>query len=169
VSAAPASAPSPRTDPLAGVDPRAQAQYQVRFAYGPAGLTELAGADLVVVADHLDPAAQDTAAVQAADTADLDGAAAVAQRLLALQSERGDRVSIAIVAAGRADVSFSVEDVLAAGAIIEALGAAGVDHTSPEAAAVGAAYAGLRRATGHLVSASVTARILRASGEVVGH
>jgi 2-phosphosulfolactate phosphatase len=167
-------APASRTNPLDGVDPRTQAQYQVRFGYGQAGVRELAEADLVVIADHLDAAAEHAA--QAADPLDsgvvaagLGDAAAVAARLLALQEERGARVSVAVIAAGRPDVSFSVEDVLAAGAIIEALADAGIDHSSPEAAAAGAAYSGLRHASGHLISASVTARILRSSGEVAPH
>lgn len=158
------------TDPTAGADPRSQAQYQVRFAYGEAGLRELADADLVVIADHLDAAGDGSGPDRSGTvSADLTDAAGIAARLLALQEERGDRVSVAVIAAGRPDVSFSVEDVLAAGAIVEALADAGIDHSSPEAAAVGAAYSGLRHASRHLISASVTARLLRLSGEVVSH
>jgi 2-phosphosulfolactate phosphatase len=51
-----------------------------------------------------------------------------------------------------------VEDLLAAGAIIDAISDVGIDHQSPEAAAAASAYRGLRRATTHLISASETAR-----------
>ena len=53
---------------------------------------------------------------------------------------------------------FAVEDLLAAGAVIDALAEVGIDHNSPEAAAAAAAYTGLRRATRHLLSASASAR-----------
>lgn len=140
-------------------DPRAQLQYQVRFAWGSAGERELAGADLLVVADEL----VDADAPAAPGTATMATASAVAQRVLDAQTERGGRVAVGVVARGRADVSFAVEDLLAAGAVIDALAEVGIDHCSPEAAAAAAAYTGLRRATGHLVSASVTARLMRES------
>ena len=41
-----------------------------------------------------------------------------------------------------------------------ALGAVGIDATSPEAAAASAAFAGLRGAVGHMLSASVSGRAL---------
>lgn len=103
----------------------------------------------------------------------LGNAAAVAERVTGLQAARGDRCVVAIVAAGlhhgavhddaaeaageSVDVpdapDFAVEDLLAAGAVVDALTEAGIDHTSPEAAAACAAYTGLRRAVKHLVSA----------------
>ena len=83
---------------------------------------------------------------------------------MAAQAERGDRVSVGVVARG-SDVSFDVADVLAAGAVVDALGAAGIDHCSPEAAAVGAAYSALKHATRHLISASVPARLARESAD----
>lgn len=55
---------------------------------------------------------------------------------------------------------FAVEDLLAAGAVVDALTEVGIDHTSPEAAAACAAYTGLRRAVRHLVSASEGAAVL---------
>ncbi|MBI5160134.1 MAG: phosphosulfolactate phosphohydrolase, partial [Micrococcales bacterium] len=148
-------------------DPRAQLQYQVRFAYGPAGERELAAADVVVVADEISAPASELSAPASelsdpasAPASDLPGsepevpdvatiatASAVAQRILAAQTQRGDRVSVAVIARGRADVSFAVEDLLAAGAVIDALAEIGIDHCSPEAAAAAAAYIGLRRAT----------------------
>jgi hypothetical protein len=109
----------------------------------------------------------------------LGNATAIAERVTRLQAERGDRCVVAIVAAGRhhapgddaaeaageaADVpdapDFAVEDLLAAGAVVDALAEVGIDHTSPEAAAACAAYTGLRRAVKHLVSASEAAAAL---------
>ena len=103
----------------------------------------------------------------------LGNATAVAERVTRLQAERGDRCVVAVVAAGRstgggADVAddageptdtaevpeSTVEDLLAAGAVVDALVATGIDHTSPEAAVACAAYTGLRRAVRHLVSAA---------------
>ena len=52
----------------------------------------------------------------------------------------------------------ALKPMLAAGAIIEAIAAVGIDHQSPEAAAAASAYRGLRTATRHLLSASETAR-----------
>lgn len=89
--------------------------------------------------------------------ASLRNRTAVARRILALQEERGRRLSVAILAAGeRGDdgVRFAVEDQLAGGAVVDALVALGIDHTSPEAAVACAAFEGLRRAVGHLQSAS---------------
>ena len=60
------------------------------------------------------------------------------------------------MAAGTDDGGFAVEDFLAAGAVIDALGDVGIDFVSPEAAVAGAAFAGLRNASLHLLSASVT-------------
>lgn len=110
----------------------------------------------------------------------LGNAAAVAERVTGLQAARGDRCVVAIVAAGlhhtaalddaaeaageSVDVAdapdFAVEDLLAAGAVVDALTEVGIDHTSPEAAAACAAYTGLRRAVRHLVSASEGAAVL---------
>ncbi|MFK4728722.1 2-phosphosulfolactate phosphatase [Agromyces mediolanus] len=89
--------------------------------------------------------------------ASLRNRTAVARRILALQEERGRRLSVTILAAGErgADgVRFAIEDQLAGGAVVDALVALGIDHTSPEAAVACAAYEGLRRAVGHLQSAS---------------
>ncbi len=110
----------------------------------------------------------------------LGNATAVAERVTRLQAERGDRCVVAVVAAGldhttvedaaeaageATDVpdapDFAVEDLLAAGAVVDALTEVGIDHTSPEAAAACAAYTGLRRAVRHLVSASEAATALR--------
>ncbi|WP_420369045.1 hypothetical protein [Curtobacterium sp. L1-20] len=112
----------------------------------------------------------------------LADAAAVAGRVTRLQADRGDRCVVAVVAAGSAPVpgpdaaeaagevvdapdvpDFAVEDLLAAGAVVDALTEVGIDHTSPEAAAACAAWTGLRRAVKHLVSASESAATLEPS------
>ena len=99
---------------------------------------------------------------------------AVAEHILALQEERGERTIVAIVAAGertnaaeRSDaeagagadepIRFAIEDQLAAGAIVDALVGLGIDHTSPEAAVACAAFEGLRHAATHLIGASGSA------------
>ncbi|MCX7523159.1 2-phosphosulfolactate phosphatase [Microbacterium sp. STN6] len=100
--------------------------------------------------------------------ASLRNRTAVAEWILAQQVQTGDRLRVAIVAAGeeRSDgtTRFAVEDLLAAGAIIDALAAVGIDYSSPEAAAACAAFVGLRRATGHLLTASVTGQQLIDAG-----
>lgn len=83
-------------------------------------------------------------------------AAAVAQWVLDLQAQLGDRAVVSVVAAGADDGGFAVEDFLAAGAVIDALATVGIDFNSPEAASACAAYEGLRNATLHLTSASET-------------
>lgn len=91
----------------------------------------------------------------------LRNAAATARAVLAEQVRRGGRTSIAVIAAGElasrdvgAALRFAVEDQLGAGAVIDALGALGVDHTSPEAAAACESFRGLRGAVRHLLTAS---------------
>ena len=91
----------------------------------------------------------------------LRNAAAVAAAALAEQHRRGARTSIAVIAAGElvsdadgAPLRVAVEDLLGAGAVIDALSTLGVDHTSPEAAAACEAFRGLRGAVRHLLTAS---------------
>lgn len=91
----------------------------------------------------------------------LRNAAAVANAALAEQHRQGGRTSIAVIAAGEltargegAPLRFAVEDLLGAGAVVDALSALGVDHTSPEAAAACEAFRGLRGAARHLLTAS---------------
>ena len=91
----------------------------------------------------------------------LRNASAVADAVLAEQQRRGGRTSIAVIAAGEltgtdagATVRFAVEDQLGAGAIIDALGALGIDHTSPDAAVASESFRALRRAVKHLLTAS---------------
>jgi hypothetical protein len=140
------------------VSAASQSWYQVRFDWGAAGRDAIAGdAEAVVWVDQLDGGPEARTLEQADEVADW---------ALAEQERLGGRFRIAVVAAGveRADGSlrFAVEDLLAAGAIIEAIGVRGIDHQSPEAAAAASAYVGLRNATRHLVSASVSAREARA-------
>ena len=142
-----------------------QSSYQVRFDWGRAGAAAIgADADTVIWVDQLGEAPAPDGAV----TGSLERAAELGAWALAEQERLGGRFRIAVVAAGaeRADGSlrFAVEDLLAAGAIIDAIAEVGIDHQSPEAAAAAAAYTGLRNATRHLISASVSAREIRAAG-----
>ena len=180
---------------MAQPGPFDQHRYQVRLEWGVGGLRRLAPADIVVVVDVLrfstsvTDAVAEGGAVELAKMRDvsingaplaeaaagsgalvlagcLRNASAVAAEVLAEQSRRGLRTSIAIVAAGElatgelaagepdAAPRFAVEDLLGAGAIVDALTALGVDHTSPEAAAAGQAFQGLRGALRHLLTAS---------------
>ncbi|MRX44341.1 hypothetical protein [Agromyces kandeliae] len=160
---APASAAAP---------PAAQSKYQVRFDLGTDGVRRIAGeADVLVWVDQVadapgvaqaaedlvprDVLAGTPAAVLVAGLAD---AAATAAWILAEQERLGRRAYLAIVAAGRADGGFAADDVLAAGAVIDALAELGIDDTSPEAAVACASYTGLRRAVAHLATASVAGR-----------
>lgn len=136
-----------------------QGSYQVRFDWGQAGAAAVgADAEAVVWVSQLAQVPGPVGAVGGT----LERAAELAQWALAEQEKLGGRFRVAVVAAGveRADGSlrFAVEDLLAAGAIIDAIGDAGIDHQSPEAAAAASAFRGLRGATRHLISASVTAR-----------
>lgn len=150
-------------------DPRNQAKYQIRFDWGIEGVNAISpGAHIVVWADALPGDSADPARI-AHDGAILTGTVgartAIADWVLARQVEIGDRAIVAVVAAGGADGRFSVEDLIAAGAIIDALGDVGIDYTSPEAAAAVGAYAGLRNAAAHVLTASVTGQeILAAEG-----
>lgn len=96
----------------------------------------------------------------------LRNAAAVADAVLAEQERLGHRATVAVIPAGERHPSGAlrpaVEDLLGAGAIVDALTAVGIDHCSPEAATASSAYHALRRGIGHLVSASASAEELRA-------
>nr|WP_241732321.1 2-phosphosulfolactate phosphatase [Galbitalea soli] len=93
---------------------------------------------------------------------------AVAQWALEQQGRKSKRFTIAVIAAGerREDGSLrmTVEDLLGAGAVIDALATLGIDYCSPEAAAAVAAYTGLRNATAHLLNASASGRQLAEEG-----
>jgi hypothetical protein len=143
--------------------PRSQTSYQVRFDWGVAGAAAVGvDADVVAWIDELgeQPAPDGVRRTALADAEDF------ARWCLARQEELGGRFRIAVVAAGATQpdgtLRFAVEDLLGAGAVIDAIAEVGIDHQSPEAAAAAAAYTGLRNATRHLVNASVSARELRA-------
>jgi 2-phosphosulfolactate phosphatase len=148
-------------------NPHGQGTYQVRFDWGVVGAETIRGdAHVVVWVDQLGGELPALGPVEVLP-ATLEAAPDVASRALERQTEFGGRFVIAVVAAGapRADGSlrFAVEDLLAAGAVIEALAAVGIDHQSPEAAAAASAYSGLRNATRHLISASASSREARES------
>ncbi len=105
----------------------------------------------------------------------LRNASAVAEAIADEQRRRGARTSIALIAGGNlvpADAGaaartarrVAVEDLLGAGAIVDALGVRGIDHTSPEAAAAGEAFRGLRAARRHLLAASGSGQELAERG-----
>lgn len=149
-----------------------QSTYQVRFDWGEPGAAAIApGAHLVVWIDQL--GVDRSFAVEGEPVelllAALETAPDVASLALRRQTELGGRFVIAVVAAGapRPDGSlrFAVEDLLASGAVIEALAAVGIDHQSPEAASAASAYTGLKNATRHLISASASSREVRESSD----
>lgn len=114
--------------------------------------------------DSVAPALAVTAAAGGATVlvGGIRNATAIARTVQAIQEERQARTSVALIAAGERDgsndVRFAVEDHLAAGAIIAALTDLGIDHTAPDAAVAAEGFRALRRALGHLVSASGSAR-----------
>lgn len=146
----------------------AQTKYQVRFAFGvEAGRAIVEGAHVVVWADAL-PGTTDPAGLAAAGalvTGSTGSRTALAAWILERQADLGDRAIVAVVAAGGPSGEFAVEDLLAAGAVIDALGDVGIDFTSPEAAAAAGAFAFLKNASAHILSASVAGQ--EAGPEVV--
>ena len=135
-----------------------QSKYQVRFDWGRAGAATISdGADVVVWVDQLQATPQGAPDFSTVVAGSIQNATAVAEWVLARQAERGDRFTVAVVAAGEernGSIRFAVEDLLAAGAIVDALATVGIDYCSPEAAAACAAYTSLRLAAAHLISAS---------------
>lgn len=102
----------------------------------------------------------------------LRNASAVAAAIGAEQERRAARTSVNVIAAGELTgpedgdrVRFAVEDLLGAGAVIDALAARGIDHSSPDAAAAGEAFAALRRAPIHLLTASGSGQELIGRGQ----
>ncbi|MET0783747.1 MAG: 2-phosphosulfolactate phosphatase [Leifsonia flava] len=160
--------PEPVKSPAAVAgNPAQQARYQVRFDVGAAGLDRVGNADVLVWVDALglaDAAIATASPALAVIAANLTDRSAAAAWVLAHQVELGRRVSIAVVAAGR-DGEYSAADLLAAGAVIDALVTLGIDFTSPEAAVACAAFANLRNAVGHLFTASVDGQNLADDGE----
>lgn len=155
------------TGPLDSSAPDEQYRYQVRFDVGLDGARRIGGsAHLLVWCDGLatEPVPLDALPphLEVID-ARCGAVASIAQRLLALQAARGERTMVAVVAAGSpVDVpqGIPIEDHLLAGAVIDALGAVGIDATSPEAAVAAAGYQGLRGAVAHMLTASVGGRAL---------
>jgi 2-phosphosulfolactate phosphatase len=151
-----------------------QTQYQVRFDWGLDGAQAIAkDADVIVLVDALEVSTSpDVAAVldpgAAVVVGNLRNRKAIARWALERQGDKGDRFTIGIVAAGETrgagGTRFAVEDLLAAGAVIDALADVGIDYCSPEAAAASASFTGLRNATGHLIGASASGRALAAAG-----
>lgn len=149
-----------------------QAKYQVRLDWAEAGAAAVAAdADVVVWVDALpaeDAAVPPLPGRGAVLLAGLTDSAAVARWVLDEQVRLGRRAMIALVAAGGSTpvggLRFAVEDLLAAGAVIDALAAEGIDYCSPEAAAACAAFTGLRGAVAHLLTASVSGQERVAEG-----
>ncbi|MCX6500859.1 MAG: 2-phosphosulfolactate phosphatase [Microbacterium sp.] len=166
-----------------------QSRYQVRVEWGTAGLTRLAPAEIVVLVDVLLDSTSVADAVARGDrapvppslaeavaaagdalvyAAGLTNATAVAREVLAEQQRRADRTSVAVIALGDADdrggLRVAVEDQFGVGAVVDALGTLGIDHTSPEAAAAGESFRGLRRALRHLLTASGAGQALLDAG-----
>lgn len=157
---------------------RQQTKYQVRFDWGAEGLAAIVeGADVLIIADALsEPPGRE------ADGSDLipegfdrpvlaatgGNSAATADWVLGMQEGKGDRFSVAVVAAGElgdeGGSRFCVEDLLVAGGIIDALAEVGIDYASPEASAAAATHQGLANAVSHIFSASVTGQLLLARG-----
>ena len=150
-----------------------QAKYQVRFDWAADGAEAVAAdADVVVWVDALPGDGPEVAELPgdgAVLAASLANAPAVARWILDEQVRLGRRAMIAVVAAGGTTPAgaprFAVEDLLAAGAVIDALAALGIDYSSPEAAAACAAFTGLRGAVAHLLTASVSGQERVAAGE----
>ena len=155
--------------------PFGQTQYQVRFDWGIEGARAIGdGADVIVVVDVLSSPNGSAISAALADSGalvvagSLRNRSAIAAWALEQQGDKGDRFVIAVVAAGEArddgSTRFAVEDLLGAGAVIDALADVGIDYCSPESAAASAAFTGLRNATGHLIGASASGRELSESG-----
>ncbi|KJL39373.1 2-phosphosulfolactate phosphatase [Microbacterium terrae] len=143
-------------------------------------IQSLEGGDAVALDASADAVSLNGAAVAraAADTGatvllgGLRNASAVAEAVMAVQRMRGARTSIAVIAAGELSsrdgdgrLRFAVEDQFGAGAVIDALGRLGIDHTSPEAAAAGESFRALRGAVRHLLTASGSGRELIDRGQ----
>lgn len=114
--------------------------------------------------DSVAPAIAVTAAAGGATVlvGSIRNATAVARAVQTIQETRQVRTSVALIATGERDgsndVRFAVEDQLGAGAIAAALTDLGIDHTAPDAAVAAEGFRALRRALGHLVSASGSGR-----------
>jgi hypothetical protein len=149
-----------------------QQRYQVRLDWSlPGAAAVAADADVVVWVDALQPEPAplgDLPARAAVVETGLEGAADAAEWILDLQETLQRRTMVALIAAGgrRGDgIRFAAEDLLAAGAVVDALEARGIDAYSPEAAVADAAFRTLRPAVGSLTSAVVGAPDERPAGQ----
>jgi 2-phosphosulfolactate phosphatase len=124
--------------------PHAQSQYQVRFDWGLAGAAAVShDADVIVWVDQLGSARSATGESHLPEYGVIAGSIqnrrALADWALQRQGDLGDRFIIAVIAAGQArpdgSLRFAVEDLLGAGAVIDALADVGIDYCSPESAA----------------------------------
>jgi 2-phosphosulfolactate phosphatase len=124
--------------------------------------------------DSVAPAIAVTAAAGGAKVlvGSIRNATAVARAVQTIQETRQARTSVALIATGERDgsndVRFAVEDQLGAGAIVSALTDLGIDHTAPDAAVAAEGFRALRRALGHLVSASGSGRDAADAPSVAG-
>lgn len=163
-----------RSEPSTVPAAHRQAKYQVRFDWASAGAAAVAAdADVVVWVDALadqpvEVAIEYVPGAGAVVAAGLTDAPAVARWILDEQVRLGRRAIVALVAAGgttaEGGTRFAVEDLLAAGALVDALASVGIDYSSPEAAAACAAFTGLRGAVAHLLTASVSGQERIAAG-----
>ena len=149
--------------------PHGQSQYQVRFDWGVDGAVAIAhDADVIVWVDQLGTVQTETLETALPEhglvLGSIQNRVALADWALERQGDLGDRFTVAVVAAGEArhdgSLRFAVEDLLAAGAVIDALADVGIDYCSPESAAASAAFTGLKNATSHLISSSASAQAL---------
>lgn len=136
-----------------------QAQYQIRLTVGDPG--DCAG-DIVVWADAFDTEVPDFPVEKRVS---LRNRLAVANWIVSEQTRRNARTAVLVVVAPPETTSeLPVAHLAVAGALIEALSDAGLDHTSPEAAAALAAWLGIKPARKHLLGATTAARMLAAAG-----
>lgn len=142
----------------------------MRFDWGLPGIRSVAmDADAVVLVDVLATSPRLEAPGGAVVVSGgFRNRTAVARWVLDRQAEKGDRFFVAVIASGDAredgSIRFAVEDLLAAGAVIDALAEAGIDFVSPEGAAACAAFTGLRNAVAHLATASASGHELISLG-----
>lgn len=171
-----------------------QSFFQVRLDWGVEGLARLAPCDIVVVVDVLMFTSDVADAVAAGRTVALRGSRSVngaplaaraaasaplvlagslrnataVARDIAARQRRGGRMTVAVLPAGEhtrgGGLRFAVEDQLGAGAIVAALGDAGSDHTSPEAAVAAESFRALHGAVRHMLAACGGGQELIAAG-----
>lgn len=141
-----------------------QAKYQVRLSLGEPGAVD---ADVIWYADAFttrvgEPNGSD---VWPGSPVGLSGVRAAADWVLCEQVRRGERVSVLVVVRGsEVPGELPVAHLAVAGALVNALGSLGIDHTSPEAAAVEALWLGVAPVRRHLIGNSSALLARRAAG-----